>query len=326
MAVMSLSDIIDIENRYPEIFRRSILKRFLPLIIFAGVVLYVLYCWWFFSIGAVISGGQWERAGITARQWYSYEIRPTIRFSNGETKIQYPRFSVLGDNPDPDWVVSDGGNVRVAFGSARFVEANPEMVTVTYGDETLQIRLETDGAKPVSPLPDWATQREIFHPDSRQARTWIDGQGRPAMLVMGREEYQANVTPFFDITWKYRRDKNLDGNPLQVGGKTYTRGLSIHSKTLLRYSIGSEYRRFQTVMGIDDELARRGLGDVHVVISGDGKPLWEGDVKGTDEPRPLDLDVTGVRDLEILVDFGGDLVHDLLAEGRSHDLEPDRQT
>lgn len=44
---------------------------------------------------------------------------------------------------------------------------------------------------------DWATQREIFHPDSRQARTGLDAEGRPTMIVMGREEYQANVTPFF---------------------------------------------------------------------------------------------------------------------------------
>ena len=45
---------------------------------------------------------------------------------------------------------------------------------------------------------DWATQRKIFHPDSRQARTGLDADGRPTMIVMGREAYQANVTPFFE--------------------------------------------------------------------------------------------------------------------------------
>ncbi|MGH6761769.1 MAG: phosphonate ABC transporter, permease protein PhnE [Phyllobacterium sp.] len=160
MAVMFSSDIADIENRHPEIFRRSLLRRFLPLIICAGAVLYVAYCWWFFSIGAVIGEGQWQRAGITARQWYSYEIRPTIRFSPGETRVSYPRFSVLGDNPDPNWVVRDGENVRVTFGSSRFIDANREMVTVTHGDETLQVRLAADGAKPVGALPSWATLRE----------------------------------------------------------------------------------------------------------------------------------------------------------------------
>lgn len=121
------------------------------------------------------------------------------------------------------------------------------------------------------------------------------------------EPRQVDYTPFFDIVWRYWRDRNQDNGPLQLGGTVYPRGLSIHSRTVLQYRIDGDYRRFQAVMGIDDSVGRYGRGDVHVVISGDGKPLLEADVRGTDAPRPLDLDVTGVRDLEILVDFGGDL-------------------
>jgi hypothetical protein len=58
-------------------------------------------------------------------------------------------------------------------------------------------------------------------------------------------------------------------------------------------------------MGIDDSVRR--LGNVRVLISGDSKALFDGVVKGTDAPRPLDLDVRGVRDLEILVDYGAEL-------------------
>lgn len=119
------------------------------------------------------------------------------------------------------------------------------------------------------------------------------------------EPREVKYVPFFDITWTYHRDRNLDGGPLRLGGKTYRRGLALHSRTLLRYRIGGEYGRFQAVMGIDEVVDRQG--DVHVVISGDGKVLHESDVRGVDPPKPLDLDVTGVRDLDILVDFGGDL-------------------
>jgi hypothetical protein len=126
------------------------------------------------------------------------------------------------------------------------------------------------------------------------------------LLYLSRlEPREVKYTPFFDIEWKYRRDRNLDGGPLRVGNKVYSRGLAIHSKTYLRYRIGSEYRRFKAVMGIDQVVGRKG--DVHVVISGDGKVLFEGEVRGTDEPHDLDLPVEGVRDLEILVDFGADL-------------------
>lgn len=121
------------------------------------------------------------------------------------------------------------------------------------------------------------------------------------------EPRDVKYTPFFDITWEYRRDRNLDGGPIRIGKQDYARGLSIHSKTSLRYRLGGEFRRFQAVMGIDASVASNGMGDVHVVISGDGKTLLEADVQGRHAPKPLDLDVTGVRDLEILVDFGGDL-------------------
>ncbi len=121
---------------------------------------------------------------------------------------------------------------------------------------------------------------------------------------------EVRFTPMFDYIpglFDYRRDCNLsDGGPLQLGNETYARGLAIHSKTYLRYRIGRDYRRFQAIMGIDNAVAHKG-GDVHVVISGDGKKLLETDVRGVDKPVPIDLDISGVLNLEILVDFGGDL-------------------
>ncbi|MFN0055741.1 MAG: NPCBM/NEW2 domain-containing protein [Planctomycetales bacterium] len=107
------------------------------------------------------------------------------------------------------------------------------------------------------------------------------------------------------IIHEYRRDRSLDGAPLTLAGKVYPRGIALHSKSTLRYRLAGDYARFQAMLGIDDSVRRQG--HVRVVISGDGKSLYAGDVKGTDPPRPLDLDVGGVRDLEILVDFGADL-------------------
>ena len=44
---------------------------------------------------------------------------------------------------------------------------------------------------------DWSRQSNCFLPDARQARTWIDEDGRPQKLIMTLDEYQANTTPFF---------------------------------------------------------------------------------------------------------------------------------
>jgi len=44
---------------------------------------------------------------------------------------------------------------------------------------------------------DWSRQANCFLPEARQARTWVDDEGRPQMLAMGLDDYQANTTPFF---------------------------------------------------------------------------------------------------------------------------------
>ncbi|HID21693.1 MAG TPA: hypothetical protein EYP14_04755, partial [Planctomycetaceae bacterium] len=119
------------------------------------------------------------------------------------------------------------------------------------------------------------------------------------------EPRRVEYTPYFDIVWKYRRDENLDGAPLRVDGRTFARGLCIHSRTVLQYDLNGNFRRFLAVMGIDQ--AVRPLGDVHVTIRGDGRTLLDVDVHGADPARIVDLDVTGVRTLQIRVDFGKNL-------------------
>ena len=59
-------------------------------------------------------------------------------------------------------------------------------------------------------------------------------------------------------------------------------------------------------------------GDLDLVISADGKELFRRNVKGSDPPIPLDLDVTGARELTIFVDFAGDWdISDHLALGNA---------
>ena len=119
------------------------------------------------------------------------------------------------------------------------------------------------------------------------------------------EPRNIEYTPFFDTVWKYRKDKHRDGGPLRLDGKEYARGLYIHSKTLLQYRIRNQYRNFQAVMGIDDSVP--GIGFVYVEIKGDGRILYSGNVRSADPPIELNLDIRGVRDFDILVDFGDNL-------------------
>ena len=132
------------------------------------------------------------------------------------------------------------------------------------------------------------------------------------------EPRNVKLTPYFDIpisfsSIEYRRDKDFDGGRISLGDKTYAKGLAIHSQTQMKYRLGGDYRRFQAVMGIGDEVP---YGDVDVVIKGDGKILFKGPVIAIEQddkgivhrcpPQNLDLDVKGVVELELFVDFGSD--------------------
>lgn len=107
--------------------------------------------------------------------------------------------------------------------------------------------------------------------------------------------------PFFDVIQQFTKDRNLDGGPIRLDGKTYSRGLCLHSKTVLKYELPEGFRRFQAMAGIDQSLR---LGDVVLTIRGDEKELFRGRIQRKESPKPLDLDVAGVRELEITVDFG----------------------
>ncbi|MBS0203728.1 MAG: NPCBM/NEW2 domain-containing protein [Planctomycetes bacterium] len=127
-------------------------------------------------------------------------------------------------------------------------------------------------------------------------------QGKIAYLS-NMEPRDVRHTPFFDFVWDYRRDRSFDGQSLSLGNRTYSKGLSVHSLTVLKYRIGGDYRRFQTLFGIDDSLR---AGNADVTIKGDGKVLFKGAARAGQSPQPLDLDVTGVVELEITVGFGED--------------------
>lgn len=44
---------------------------------------------------------------------------------------------------------------------------------------------------------DWARHKAAFHEDSRQMRTWVDADGKPAIKIMNRDEYAADTAPYF---------------------------------------------------------------------------------------------------------------------------------
>jgi NPCBM/NEW2 domain len=98
---------------------------------------------------------------------------------------------------------------------------------------------------------------------------------------------------------RYRKDANLDNQPLRLAGKTYPKGLTLHAGTVLAYEIGGDYKEFRATLGVDESVETESR--VEVVIEGDGRELFRGQVSRKDPPRPVVVDIRGVKDLRVTV-------------------------
>jgi hypothetical protein len=99
-----------------------------------------------------------------------------------------------------------------------------------------------------------------------------------------------------------KRNRGFEAQDLRLAGQRFSKGLAFHSRTEAVYRLDGQYRRFQALAGIDDRT--EGLGAVRLVIRGDDRQLWEGEIAAGDEPVLLNLATDNVRALSILVDYG----------------------
>jgi hypothetical protein len=92
-----------------------------------------------------------------------------------------------------------------------------------------------------------------------------------------------------------KRNKNLDGHGLQLGGQKYPKGLSLPAPTTLQYALDGEYKEFSATIGVDETVS--GGSHAKLVIRADGRELFSADVKRKDAPRTIRL---GIRDAKTL--------------------------
>ncbi|TRC83937.1 phosphonate ABC transporter, permease protein PhnE [Mesorhizobium sp. WSM4303] len=173
---MTADEIKVIEDRYPHVFHRPFHQRFWPLFLVAGTVLYLIYALWFFNLPQVMRESHWERLPLFLSQWISYDLQPEFRLDQPEITPKYPRFSALGDNPNPDWVVrnADGTFTVLIDGQAKSVTFDKTKATIVANGQTVPVAL-TSGRPVISgPVPDWITA----HDDEIVAKMGFVGEVR----------------------------------------------------------------------------------------------------------------------------------------------------
>ncbi|MBN1917704.1 MAG: NPCBM/NEW2 domain-containing protein [Verrucomicrobia bacterium] len=98
------------------------------------------------------------------------------------------------------------------------------------------------------------------------------------------------------------RDRIPDGAPLESGKQFYEFGLYAHADSSYVYNLEGKWERFTAVCGLQNEVE----GSVVFAVKCDGKEVFRSDLINDWTEVPVDLDVTGVRKLELIATDGGD--------------------
>jgi NPCBM/NEW2 domain len=119
------------------------------------------------------------------------------------------------------------------------------------------------------------------------------------------EPSSVEQVPYFGRLMAWRADQSLDGGPLKIKGKSYTKGLAVHSRCVLAYPLAGQFSTFKTTVGFDEAAGDKGR--VACRVLADGAELFaKPDLRPADGPQVLDLPVEGKKQLVLEVDFGAD--------------------
>jgi hypothetical protein len=148
-------------------------------------------------------------------------------------------------------------------------------------------------------------------------------QGKTAYLSGLRPaKYQYQSFDGEDFPWA--ADRCVTGQVMRLktpdGESTFDRGVGLHAECTVTYTLGGKFRRLEALAGLD---ARSGVrGDAILAILVDGKSIElprAGRLTHSGGPLPIQIDLTGAKDLTIAVRKGnGGIVQDHvnLAEAR----------
>lgn len=159
-----------------------------------------------------------------------------------------------------------------------------------------------------SPAPEVAAEQPVASAD---AAAPDDAELEALQLGAGSD---LSLEPFVSVTNGWGPvERNLsngekaagDGRALTIGGRTYARGLGVHASSSLTFDLGGRCSTFTSAVGVDDEVSSRG--SVVFQVYADGVKLYDsGVLRGSDGARALSVNVSGRRELRLVVTDAGD--------------------
>lgn len=215
-------------------------------------------------------------------------LRASLGAPVGLKAVYLPRrgteLTWLADLNVLNYAVYRDGKQVASVGTNRFTDLLP----LPYGTHVYQVSAQGWTAAP----PARSAPVQIALPPAPDL--WLD-QLTPIREHQGFGTLQLNRT--------------VDTNSIRLGGKKYAHGLGTHSTSggtgEQVYELDGQFRRFTAVIGIDDETNKRGSVVFQVWVDG-VKRYDSGVMRGGDDPKVVDVDLTGAKALRLVVTDAGD--------------------
>jgi len=104
-----------------------------------------------------------------------------------------------------------------------------------------------------------------------------------------------------------RKDKSIEDNPISLRGEIFSRGMGVHANSELVYRLEPSYKRFVSVVGVDDEKNDSPSGSVTFEVLADDKRLFKtGMLTPQDDWVSIEVPIpAGAETLRLLVGDGG---------------------
>lgn len=157
---------------------------------------------------------------------------------------------------------------------------------------TLSIRIPGGGRAEIP----WSTVVQIDIESDRLK--WLSD------LIPVSNEQEPMVTTAMEAQF----NRSVGGNPLTLRSSqqptplVFAKGIGVHAFSRLAFDNESNFDRLVGTVGIDAET--QGNGDCVFIVRGDGVELWARRVRAGEDPQPLDVDVSNVREINLIVEPG----------------------
>ncbi|NLX23667.1 MAG: alpha-galactosidase [Phycisphaerae bacterium] len=107
-----------------------------------------------------------------------------------------------------------------------------------------------------------------------------------------------------DYSWSHA-GVTIEDKPLTLNGQVYRHGIGTHANSEMIVNLKGMATRFESVVGVDDE--KKGKGSVVFAVWVDGNEIARTPVlRGGDKPQVLSVDLTGAKELLLVVEDAND--------------------